>query len=198
MLFSIGLIIDNPIFQSRYVLIAVPAYAILCGRMLCSTFSGPKRIIVLLLTTMVSVVITQTRPIVVDENWREIAEDLIKRKEDNTNFPVLVHSTLMESTNSSWISGDIKKEYLLASFFYYKIPYTKIPLPYLMTVDQHDLYLDTVVRPIFRDHSRIYLVSRAGREGLDYIGKWFTENGFDVETISDSGAVSLGRASRND
>jgi hypothetical protein len=191
LLWALGYVLGSSIYQSRYVVYCVPAYSILGAYLIQSFFVQKGKLAVIVLFQLLCLSIQISDPRVSSEDWRKVASLLQEQRYDEAVPPVLVHSTLMETSNSKWLLEQANAEYVLAPFSYYEIPNDQIPLPMYLSFGADDRYFAEVLRPIVGTQANLYIITRAGRAGIDYLSKVFTELDYSIRVVFESDSVSL-------
>jgi uncharacterized membrane protein len=169
LVWAVGGISGNSLFQSRYGAWYLPGLAILVARIVGTITPAKMAYVVLVGIQSAALVCIYVYPPYVAESWRELSADLAQRAERGERFPVLVHSTMMESMNPAWMGGAEKEQYLLAPFSKYPIPQAGAAIPWWVHRDEDRAYMRDRVLPLIDGRDRVFVVTRAGAPGAEYL-----------------------------
>ncbi len=195
-LYLAGVILHAPIYQTRYALPYVPGFALLCAFILTRYFTASERPAYIILLQLVSLIMTITHSQIIYEDWRKSASILRKQFEQGADYPVLVHSTLMESESAAWLLATHQSEYLLAPYSFYQIPQQKFSLPMNLFATNQAPYLEEIICPLISRYAQVLFVTRSGPAAVSHIEEWLRSQAFSTRLIWQSETVSVGEAIR--
>lgn len=196
LLWLLGFVANSPLYQSRYVVYCMPAYALLCAYLIQNCFQEKIKLIAIFLFQIFCIYIQFYNPKFPNENWRTAVRLIKERSDYNKQTPIIVHSTLMESGSNDWLVNKEKAGYLLAPFSIYKISNKKIPFPLFLNLEKHKEYFKKILEPTIKSAENLYLITRAGSEGINYLSKIFSKFKYSTKVIMNTKSVSVLSASR--
>ena len=118
-LYAISIFTPITLFQGRYYLASIPAFALFMGWLIGSARPQRAQRLIVLSVAICSIL---TVPVALSnqtEDWRRAAE-IVNHNGDARSL-VLVDSDFVEAGQPGWLNDPEKRSYLLAPFSYYKI-----------------------------------------------------------------------------
>jgi len=144
------------IFADRYMVIAVPGFALLGAAALCTLTQRRARAIILYAALGGALLLYgSTRH--TGENWRGALAQVNARSEGPSTL-VLLHGGLIEAKQISWLTDPVKASYLNGPTTYYGAVGRVFAMPYAFN-DESKRYLEGLL-PTLRASHRFFYVTR--------------------------------------
>ena len=194
LLFVVSFLTPTKIFVPRYYLSASPGLALLTGWAIRAFFPGRAQLIAALAVTLALIAafgqLRHLRFPHSHDDWRA-AMQIVRSVARDSEMPVLVRSTLLESTFMDWQANPTVGNYLYAPLYRYRPAGRVLPLPFDFD-EKARRYLEEISSSLLERTNQFLFVSYEG--DLKYRG-WLEGRlggaGFRQQPIEGAGAISV-------